>query len=105
MALAIFASTQQWSHPGRGIQFFGACAQAAGPDAARAERIYGQRFSAFAEWKAAIEPVDAEYGYRLYRFVAERLKILDESQFGDAVFVETDVLGRSRDLTTGRRDP
>lgn len=93
MAVAVFASTQHWTDPGRGIQFFGACTRTSGGDAARAERIYGQRFSAFLEWKAAIRPIDAGYGYRLYRFVAERLKILDEPEFGDAVFVEADILG------------
>lgn len=95
MAVAVFASTQRWTDPGRGIQFFGTCAQAAGADAARAELVYGQRFSAFAAWKAAIKPANAEYGYRLYRFVAERLKVLDESEFGQAIFVEADILGRA----------
>jgi uncharacterized protein YhbP (UPF0306 family) len=94
MAVAVFASTQRWTDPGRGIQFFGTCARAAGADAARAELVYGQRFSAFAAWKAAIKPADAESGYRFYRFLAEKLKVLDESELGEAVFVEADILGR-----------
>jgi hypothetical protein len=93
MAVAIFASRQRWTDPGRGIQLFGTCARAAGAQAARAEIVCGRRFSAFAEWKAAIKPLDAVYEYRLHRFVAERLKILDGSEFGDAVVAEADVLG------------
>jgi uncharacterized protein YhbP (UPF0306 family) len=94
MAVAVFASTQRWIDPGRGIQFFGTCARAAGADAAHAELVYGQRFSAFAAWKAAITPADAEYGYCFYRFVPEKLKLLDESELGEAVFVEADIRGR-----------
>lgn len=91
MAVAVFASTQQWTDPGRGIQLFGTCTPAVGADAARAELVYGQRFSAFAAWKAAVTPANPEYGYRFYRFVAERLKVLDERELGDAVFVEADI--------------
>src|SRR4029453_15525974 len=92
MAVAVFASTQRWNGPGRGIQFFGTCARAAERDAARAEFVYGERFSPFAALKASIEPADAEYGYRFYRFVATKLKVLDEAELGEEVFVEAGIL-------------
>jgi uncharacterized protein YhbP (UPF0306 family) len=90
-AVAIFASEQKWTDPGRGLQLFGRCDQLKGADAEIAERAYGQRFRAYSDWKGSLEPGDAALDYRFYRFVPHRVKILDEAEFGDAVWVEVQV--------------
>jgi uncharacterized protein YhbP (UPF0306 family) len=91
MAVAVFASAQNWADPGRGIQLFGTCAPVSEADAAEAERAYAQRFPAYAEWKRTLESGNPALEYRFYRFVTERMKVLDEAEFGDGVFVEARV--------------
>jgi len=95
MAVAIFASEQKWADPGRGLQLFGRCDQLKGRDAEIAERTYRQRFRAYADWKDSLKPNDAALDYRFYRFVPHRVKVLDEAEFGDAVWVEVQVECRS----------
>jgi uncharacterized protein YhbP (UPF0306 family) len=91
MAVAVFASAQNWTDPGRGIQLFGSCAPVAAADVAEAERVYGRRFPAYADWARTLLPGDPARAYRFYRFVADRAKILDEGEFGDAVWVEAEI--------------
>ncbi len=92
MAVAVFASSQNWTDPGRGIQLFGDCRQVADADAPEAERRYGERFPEYAKWKATREPTDRSREYRLYCFTPQRIKVLDEAEFGDAVWIEADVI-------------
>ncbi len=91
MAVAVYASTQNWADPGRGIQLFGTCGPVPDSRAFEAERIYGARFGAYAGWKAALKAGDPAVDYRLYRFVPDAVKILDEAEFGDGVLVLADV--------------
>jgi len=90
-AVAVFVSPQDWTAPGRGIQLFGICAEA-GADEGEAERVYGHRYTAYGAWKAVLKLGDPAGQYRFYRFVPERVKILDEAEFGEAVFVQADIL-------------
>lgn len=92
MAVAVFVAPQDWTAPGRGIQLFGTCAEVGGDDVGDAERVYGHRYPAYATWKEALKPGDPAGEYRFYRFVPDRLKILDETEFGDAVFVQADIV-------------
>lgn len=92
MAVAVFASAQNWTDPGRGIQLFGTCAQAMNAETPEAERVYGHRFSAYPQWKTTLKAGDPALDYRFYRFVAGKLKVLDEAEFGDAVFVEAEIV-------------
>jgi uncharacterized protein YhbP (UPF0306 family) len=92
MAVAVFVSSQDWTAPGQGIQLFGTCTEAGGDDVGDAERVYRHRYTAHAAWKAALKPADPAREYRFYRFVPERVKILDEAEFGDAVFVQADIV-------------
>jgi uncharacterized protein YhbP (UPF0306 family) len=94
MAVAVFVSPQDWTAPGRGIQLFGLCTEVGGDDAGNAERVYGHRYTAYATWKAALKPGDPAGQYRFYRFVPDRVKILDEAEFGDAVFVQAEIVRR-----------
>lgn len=49
------------------------------------------RFRAYAVWKSALQPGDPAREYWFYRFQTERLKILDEGEFGDAMWIEAEV--------------
>ena len=94
MAVAVFVSQQDWTAPGRGIQLFGSCAEVGGDEVGDVERVYGHRYTAYAEWKAALKPGDPAEQRRFYRFVPDRVKILDEAEFGDAVFVQAEIVRR-----------
>lgn len=103
MAIAIFSSSQKWNGPGRGIQLFGTCREARGLQATKAEWLYGKRFPAYGKWKAASPPQAGSksrrirdkgkddqsrvFRYRFYRFIPNKVKILDEKEFGSGVFV------------------
>jgi hypothetical protein len=88
--MAIFSSAQKWGGPDRGIQLFGTCREAKGLQATKAAQLYGKRFPAY-----PISISNRTRGgslprlrtYRFYQFRPTRLTILDESDFGDAVFV------------------
>jgi uncharacterized protein YhbP (UPF0306 family) len=92
MAVAVFVSPQHWTDPGRGIQFFGTSRQVSQADHHEAERVYQRRYQPYDDWQLTLKVGDPALDYRFYRFVPERLKILDEAEFGDAVFVEADIV-------------
>jgi uncharacterized protein YhbP (UPF0306 family) len=96
MAVTVFRSSQKWGGPDVGLQLFGTCTQARGTQAAKAERLYVERFPAYAEWVAGLENDKVGRGYRFFRFLTERLKILDERNFGEAVFVTATVTRHQR---------
>ncbi len=91
-ALAVFRSPQPWGGDDRGVQLFGTCSETRGSAANRAERAYARRFPSYAAWTAgrgsSPQQTAQLRSYRFYRFVPGRVKILDESEFGGAVFVE-----------------
>jgi uncharacterized protein YhbP (UPF0306 family) len=90
MAMAVFSSKQQWLGPDRGVQLFGTAIQAENTEASKAEELYAKRFSAYRNWRSAgLGELESEY--RFYRFVALRLKVLDEVSLGDALFVSAAV--------------
>jgi uncharacterized protein YhbP (UPF0306 family) len=86
-AAAIYASTQTWGGPDRGVQLFGACAVATGARAAEAERLYRRRFPDYARWSSRLAPRDAARTHRFYRLSTKTLQILDEEALGDGVLV------------------
>jgi uncharacterized protein YhbP (UPF0306 family) len=92
MAVAVFASPQNWTNPGRGIQLFGTCHIAFGVDEREAEDVYRQRYPPYDAWKRGLTVGDPALNYRFYLFLPNRLKILDEAEFGDGVFVEAEIV-------------
>lgn len=92
MAMTVFSSVQQWTSPGLGVQLFGACEQASGPFAKEAERSYRTRFPPYEEWRATLEGDDPARQYRYYRFGVTAVKMLDEKDVGDAVWVLASVV-------------
>lgn len=96
MAMAVFRSTQTWGGSDRGLQLFGTCHPAAGPLARRAAGIYGKRFPRYARMVASTSgaekrAADQLRSYTFYRFVPRTVKILDEREFGGAMFVVVSV--------------
>jgi uncharacterized protein YhbP (UPF0306 family) len=87
MAMNIFSSSQEWTGPDQGVQLLGTCSQVSGADERKAEQLYGVRFPAYAEWRRGLKDSDFARAYRFYRFIASSLKLLDEKEFGDAVFL------------------
>jgi uncharacterized protein YhbP (UPF0306 family) len=90
-AMAIFSSAQKWGGPDRGMQLFGTCREAKGRQATKAARLYGKRFPAYpiaiSDRKRGDGRLPGLRTYRFYEFRPTALTILDESDFGDAVFV------------------
>jgi uncharacterized protein YhbP (UPF0306 family) len=92
MAVAAFTSPQNWTNPGRGVQLFGTCRAAVDDGARDAENVYRRRYPSYDGWRGALKVGDPALEYRFYEFVPGRLKILDEAEFGDAVFVEAAIV-------------
>jgi uncharacterized protein YhbP (UPF0306 family) len=91
IAMTVFSSVQRWTDPGQGLQLFGTCEQAAGSSAAKAETLYARRFDAYAGWKDKLKGEDSARDYRFFRFRVDGLKILDEKNLGDAIFIRASV--------------
>jgi uncharacterized protein YhbP (UPF0306 family) len=91
MAISIYQSAQQWGGPDRGLQLFGTSCVAPGPDTERAAQVYGQRFPIYRQWTASLTEEDPGREYRLYWFSTARLKVSDESEFGNGMFVTATV--------------
>ena len=92
MAMTVFDSSQEWDASGRGLQLFGACHRTRGDAQQRATQVYGSRFPAYARWmKEGTEADQRRVGrvrsYAFYRFLPNRVKVLDEKEFGGAVFI------------------
>jgi uncharacterized protein YhbP (UPF0306 family) len=80
-AAAVFSSAQTWGGPDRGVQLFGSCALVSQARARMAAATYAARFPAYLH-----RPSSASL--RFYRLRPTALKLLDEREFGDAVFIE-----------------
>ncbi len=92
MAMTIFNSSQEWAGTDRGIQLFGSCRRTDGRQAIEAERWYGKRFPTYARLLKGTNPADRRQAallksYAFYRFLPNRIKVLDEREFGGAAFV------------------
>jgi uncharacterized protein YhbP (UPF0306 family) len=87
MALTVTAPEPRWDRPDAGVQLFGTAAQTDGAGVREAEASYARRFAAYAAWRAALRAGDAGQEYRLYRFEVASIKVLDEENLGDGVFV------------------
>lgn len=108
MAMTVFDSSQEWEASGRGLQLFGVCHRTRGNAERRATQVYGSRFPVHARWlnertEADRRRADRLRSYALYRFLPNRVKVLDEKEFGGAVFVIAAVDRRRRRGTSGVR--
>lgn len=86
MAAAIYTPNQQWLGPDRGLQLFGTGIPAEETEGHKAEESFAKRFPAYKSWKNThADQFNSEY--RFYRFVVLRLKVLDEANLREALFV------------------
>ncbi len=104
LAMTIFRSAQVWGGEDRGLQLFGTCRRTRGRAAREAERCYAARFSPYAKWMAGLRPAERQQAallrsYAFYRFLPRRIKILDEREFGGAMFVTAAVVRGSHSKT------
>ena len=100
MAMTIFRTNQPWDGPGRGLQLFGTCIQTEGQLARKAEQVYAKRFPSYASWMSSTKKDEKKLAeqmrsYRFYRFLPRRLKVLDEAEYGGAVFVKVTIKRRN----------
>jgi uncharacterized protein YhbP (UPF0306 family) len=96
MAVAVFDSRQRWGDPHAGLQLIGTGGLAS-PDAAHeAHELYGARFPRYREVLPGVgaeQPQSFRLGrLRFYRFVPDRVQILDECEFGEEVFISARIL-------------
>lgn len=108
MAMTVFDSSQEWEAPGRGVQLFGVCHRVRGEAERRAIQVYGSRFPAYVRWMKGMAEVNEGQAnrlrsYALFRFLPNRVKVLDEKEFGGAVFVIAAVDRRRPRRTVGLR--
>jgi len=76
---------------------FGTCRRTRGRGAREAERCYAARFSPYAKWIEGLSAAERRQAallrsYAFYRFLPKRIKILDEREFGGAMFVTAAVV-------------
>jgi uncharacterized protein YhbP (UPF0306 family) len=83
-AVAVFSSVQRWGGPDRGVQFFGTCGTVPASRRREAEATYAARFPRYARMPGSER-------LQLYRVRPRRLRLLDEREFGEGVFVEAAV--------------
>lgn len=96
MAVAVYDSHQPWGTAHRGLQLFGHCALLTGAVADQAAMLYARRFPGYMELRRrearAPSPGSAFSELRFFRFATEAVKILDEAEFGEEVFVRAAVI-------------
>lgn len=107
LAMTVFRSVQEWGGQDRGLQLFGTGARTSGRAAADAERTYAARFAPYAKWMKGMSRAERRQAallrsYAFYRFLPDRIKILDEAEFGGAIFV-TALIVRGRRGNTAIR--
>jgi uncharacterized protein YhbP (UPF0306 family) len=92
-AIAVYDSRQIWGQAHRGLQMFGSCWLLSRAAEEEGRRLYARRFPRYLEFaehpdeKAGLSFVELQF----FRFVTASLKILDEEEFGDGVFVRANV--------------
>lgn len=87
MAVSVYRSPQDWIAPDCGLQLFGFCRVATADECGSAAQVYGRRFAQYSSWATSLAEADAGREYQLFWFVAGELKLVDEREFGDGVFV------------------
>jgi hypothetical protein len=96
MAVAVFDSHQPWGDPHTGLQLFGTGALANADGSSQAQELYAARFPRYREFLRHMPhgkpPSSTFRGLKFYRFVPERVRIMDEWEFGEEVFIPATVV-------------
>jgi hypothetical protein len=96
MAVAVFDSHQPWGHPHAGLQLLGTGVLTS-PDAGQeARELYTARFPRYREFLRCTPDEQPQFStfssLRFFRFSPQRVQILDEWEFGAAVFISASIL-------------
>lgn len=95
MAVAVLDSHQEWGEPHAGLQLFGTGGPAPVAMAEQARTYYAARFPPYFDFVVrAGEAAETSTGFaslRFYRFTPVRVKILDEQEFGEEVYVTANI--------------
>lgn len=96
LAVAVFDSRQQWGRPHAGLQLYGRGGPVPPEDGERARDSYAARFPSYFDFvlrAGGDQESDAGFAsLRFYRCVPTRIKILDEQEFGEEVYVTANVV-------------
>jgi len=96
MAVAVFDSRQEWGQSHAGLQLYGRGGPVPAGHAERARASYAARFPRYFDFVLrAAEASDATTGFaalQFYRFMPTRVKILDEQELGEDVYVTADIV-------------
>ena len=93
VAVAVCRSDQSWDDWKVGVQLFGTCVVARGPDFRVGSRLYKQRFPAYAKWVHALGRASGSSDVpRFFMFVPESVKLLHEEVLGEENFVTITLL-------------
>ena len=96
MALTVFASDQAWGVPHSGLQLYGSGSRVPGAAVERARAQYAARFPGYFDnvlrYGEDLEATAGLAGLVLYQFAPARIKLLDEPEFGDEVFILIEVV-------------
>ena len=94
MAVAVFDSGQEWGEPHAGLQLYGTGGPVPPGHAEQARSLYAARFPRYFDFvMRAGEASEGTSGFaalRFYRFTPARLKLLDEEEFGDEIYITAD---------------
>ena len=97
MAVAVYASSQDWDDWKAGVQLFGRCAVAHGRDTVVGGKLYRTKFPAYGDWLDGIQgTVEEARAPTLFVFVPESLKILQEEALGEGDFCDYFIGARLR---------
>ncbi len=102
-AATVFGSSQPWGTRSVGVQLFGTCRPARGPQQREAERLYGAHFRAYRRWHSKLAKGEAGGEYRFYRLMVDALALLDEKTIADGVIVRAVVRRTTRRSVKRRR--
>lgn len=96
MAVAVFDSRQEWGEPHAGLQLFGGAGPVPSGQIERARASYAARFPRYFDlvMRAGEDPqaTTGIGGLRFYLFRPDRVKILDEREFGENVYLSAVVV-------------
>ena len=96
LAVTVFDSHQEWGLPHAGLQLQGRGGPVPPEHGERARASYAARFPRYFDFVLrAGEAPEAVTGFaslRFYRFLPTRVKILDEQEFGEEVYISANIV-------------
>ena len=94
-AVTVYSTVQEWDADHFGLQLFGNCAMTRGVARRAAEAGYAERFPGYAHWWACLSASErGSFSSRYYVFRPDRVKVLDEQEFGEEMFIEARIRRR-----------